>query len=98
MARLDGDLHGENGGEVSGGGRERVRRPAARRRRWRREVSAARASAWSGRVVGRCLYCAARVSAARARGSHAEMARWQAGPAREAAADRWVPCVSDFLK
>jgi hypothetical protein len=27
MARLDGDLHGENGGEVSGNGRERVRRP-----------------------------------------------------------------------
>jgi hypothetical protein len=33
---------------------------------------------------------------ARAHGSHVAMARSQAGPAREAAADSWAPHVSDF--
>jgi hypothetical protein len=36
VARLGGDLHGASGGEVSGGRRERVRRPATRgERQWR---------------------------------------------------------------
>jgi hypothetical protein len=42
-------------------------------------------------AVGRCLY-----GTAWARGSHAATARRQAGPARQTAADRWAPHVSDF--